>query len=97
MVPFTTVNPKMESTSSDFSSALLKVLVALSLLEPFLHFEVDKAVRYWGNLKSLNLLENFTSLAKHQSLLHASEDIKVIPLQAYSSNLCLRTLLQKRA
>ena len=97
MVPLTAVNPKMESTSSDFSFALLKVLVALSLSEPILRFEVDKAVVYWGKLKRLYVLGNFTSMAKLQSLLHASEDTKVIPLQAYNSSLCLEILQQKKS
>ena len=91
MVPFTAVKPKMESISSDVSFALLKVLVALTLSESILHFEVDKVVGYWGKLKHLYLLGNFTSIAKLQSLLQACEYTKLIPLQAYGSSLCLRT------
>lgn len=66
--------------SSDFSFALLKVLDALTLSEPILHFEVGKAVECRGKLKCLLLLGNFSWTAKLQSLLRAFKDTKVMPL-----------------
>ena len=66
--------------SSDFSFALLKVLDALTLSEPILHFEVGKAVECRGKLKRLLLLGNFSWTAKLRSLLRAFKDTKVMPL-----------------
>ena len=66
--------------SPDFSFELLKVLVALSGRKPVLGFEVGKAVGYRGKLVCLCLPGNFSLIKTIQSLLHTSENAKVVSL-----------------
>ena len=70
-----------QNQSFAFSFELLKVLVALHETDTILRFEISNAVGYRGKLVRLYLPRNFSLIEMIWSLFHASENVKLVPLE----------------